>query len=63
MTHFIWHFNWSKTFRYYINQIDGFVRTYDGTRYLVLSGPESYGATYNRISDFGVSMAAMLSCR
>ena len=28
-------------------KIDGFIRIYDGTRYLVLFG--KYGATYNRI--------------
>ena len=26
-----------------------FIRVYDGTRYLVLFGPEKYDSTYNRI--------------
>ena len=29
--------------------IDGFVRVYDGTRYLALFGPKTYYAIYNRI--------------
>ena len=32
-----------------IDEIDGFIRLYDGTRYLVLSGSEKYGSIYNRI--------------
>ena len=31
------------------DQIDGFTRTEDGNRYLVLFGPEKYGAIYNII--------------
>ena len=31
------------------DKIDGFVRNYDGTRYLVLLGPEKYDAIYNII--------------
>ena len=31
------------------NKIDGFIRIYDGTRFLVLFGPENYDAIYNRI--------------
>ena len=31
------------------DKIDGFVRVYDGTKYLVLFGPEKYDAIYNRI--------------
>ena len=30
-------------------KIDGFIRVYDGTRYLVLCGSEKYGFIYNRI--------------
>ena len=32
--------------------IDGFVRDYNGTRYLVLFGPEKYDVIYNRIRYF-----------
>ena len=32
--------NWSK--------IDGFIKIYDGTRYLKMIGPEKYDAIYNR---------------
>ena len=31
------------------DKVDGFIRAYDGTRYLVLFGPEKYDAFYNRI--------------
>ena len=31
------------------DEIDGFIRVYDGTRYLVLFGSEKYGSIYNRI--------------
>ena len=31
------------------DKIDGFIRVYDGNRYLVLFGLEKYDAIYNRI--------------
>ena len=31
------------------NKVDGIIRVYDGTRYLVLSDSEKYDAIYNRI--------------
>ena len=31
------------------DEIDGFIRVYDGTRYLVLFGSRKYDAIYNRI--------------
>ena len=31
------------------DKIDGFLRVYDGPKYLVLLGPEKYDVTYNRI--------------
>ena len=31
------------------DKIDGFIRIYDGTRYLVLFGSEKYDAIYNSI--------------
>ena len=34
------------------NNIDGFIRVYDGTRYLVLFVSEKYDFTYNRIRSF-----------
>ena len=30
-------------------KVDGFIRVYDGNRYLVLFGPEKYDAIYKRI--------------
>ena len=43
------HFNWSKSLRIKFDKIDGFIRIYDKTRYLVSFGPEKYDAIYNRI--------------
>ena len=31
------------------NKVDGFIKVYDGIRYLVLFCPEKYDAIYNRI--------------
>ena len=31
------------------DKIDGFIKIYQGTRYVVLLGPEKYDAIYNRI--------------
>ena len=39
---------WSKAFRIMFDKINGFIRTYDGNRYLVLYGLEKYDAIYNR---------------
>ena len=38
-----------KPLRIRFDKTDGFIRIYDGTRYLVLFGPEKYYAIYNRI--------------
>ena len=32
-----------------LDKIDGFIKIYDGSRYLVLLGPEKYDAIYDRI--------------
>ena len=34
------------------SEIDGFIKTHDGIRYLVLYGLERYNANYNRIRYF-----------
>ena len=39
----------SKPLRIRFDKIDGFIRIYDGSKYLVLLGPEKYDAIYNRI--------------
>ena len=31
------------------NKVDGFMRDYHGTKYLLSFGPEKYDAIYNRI--------------
>ena len=41
-----------KHLRIKFNKIDGFIRIYDGTRYLALLVPEKYHAIYNRIRYF-----------
>ena len=39
----------AKPLRIRFDKIDGFIRVYDGTRYLVLFGCEKYDFIYNRI--------------
>ena len=39
----------SKPLRIRFNKIDGFIRVYDKTRYLILFGSEKYDSIYNRI--------------
>ena len=39
----------AKQVRIRFNKIDGFIKIYDGTRYLVLFGPERYDAIYDWI--------------
>ena len=39
----------SKSLRIRFDKIDGFIRIYDGTRYLALFGSEKYDAIYDRI--------------
>ena len=39
----------AKPLRVMFDKADGFIRVYDGTRYLVLFGPEKYDAIYNRV--------------
>ena len=38
-----------KPLRIKFDKINGFIRTFDGTRYLILFGSEKYDAIYNRI--------------
>ena len=39
----------AKTVGIRFDKVDGFIKIYDGTKYLVLFGPERYNAIYNRI--------------
>ena len=39
----------AKPLRVRFDKIDGFIRVYDGTRYLVLFGSEKYNSIYNKI--------------
>ena len=39
----------AKPLRIMFNKVDGFIRDYDGTKYLVLFGPEKYNTIYDRI--------------
>ena len=47
--HFEKNFDWCKPLHIIFNQLDRFIRVYDGIRYLVLFGCEKYHAIYNRI--------------
>ena len=40
----------AKSMRIRLDKIDGFIRIYNGKRYLVLFGTEKYDAIYNRIT-------------
>ena len=39
----------AKPLRIRFDKVDGFVSVYDGTRHLVLFGPEKHDAIFNRI--------------
>ena len=39
----------AKTLRIRCHKIDGYIRVYDGIRYLVLFGSRKYSSIYNRI--------------
>ena len=39
-----------KSLPIWFSRIDGFIRIYDGTRYLLLCGSEKYDSIYNRIN-------------
>ena len=39
----------AKPLRIMFDKVDAFVRDYNGTKYLVLFGPEKYYAIFNRI--------------
>ena len=41
-----------KHLRIMFNNVDEFIRVYDGTKYLVLFAPEEYDAIYDRIRYF-----------
>ena len=43
-TKFLWP---KKLLRIRFNKIDGFIKIYDGTRYMVLFGPERYDEIYD----------------
>ena len=51
---------WSKTLCIRFDKTEGFIRVYDGTRYLVLLGAEKYDAIYNNIIYF-LSLKAVLN--
>ena len=40
----------AKLLRIRFDRINGFIKTLDGTRYLVLFGPEIYSAIYGKIN-------------
>ena len=42
----------AKPLRIWFVKIDGFIKIYDGIRYLVLFGSERYNAIYDRINNF-----------
>ena len=54
-----------KSLRITFHKIDGFIRIYDGTRYLTLFDSENYDAIYNRIRyliSLKISITYIFSC-
>ena len=51
----------SKPLYIRFDEIDGFIRFYNGTRYLVLFGPEKYDAIFNRIR-YLIGVKALYMC-
>ena len=51
----------SKTLRIRCDEVDGFNRIYDGTRYLTLFGSEKYDAMYDRIR-YLISLKSGIAC-
>ena len=47
----------AKLLRIRLDKIDGFIKVYDGTVYLVLFDPEKYYAINNRIRDYTLYFA------
>ena len=43
------------------DKVDGFIRVYDGTRYLVLFGDEKCGFIYNRIK-YLIGVKSNITC-
>ena len=39
----------TKPLRIILDKVDGFIRDYDGTKYLVLFGPEKYDVIFDKI--------------
>ena len=50
-----------KPLRIRFDKTDGFIRIYDGARYLKLFGSEEYDAIYNRIRYF-ISLKSSITC-
>ena len=40
----------AKPLRIWFEKIDGFIKIYNGVRYLILFGPERYNAIYDRVN-------------
>ena len=51
----------AKPLRIRFDKTHGFIRIYDGTKYLVLFGPEKYDTIYNRMR-YLVSLKSSITC-
>ena len=51
----------AKPLRIRFDKVDGFIRVYDGTRYLVLFSPEKYDAIFNRIR-YLIGVKSVVTC-
>ena len=50
-----------KPLRIRFDKIDGFIRIYDATRYLISLGPEKFDVSYNRLS-YLISLKSGITC-
>ena len=51
----------AKLLRFIVNKVDGFIRHYDCTKYLVLFGPEKYDVVFVRIK-YSVLVKSSITC-
>ena len=50
-----------KPLRIRFDKIDGFIRIYDASRYLISLGPEKFDVSYNRLS-YLISLKSSITC-
>ena len=59
--HFVQNFNCCQTLHIIYSEVDGSMKDYDGTKYLVLFGSEKYGVIYYRIR-YLIGLKSSITC-